>query len=197
MNSTLRLPRLFTLGTLLLALGAPPCQAKVGIIPLSDLSRGSDLILIAKITNVETSQGIKIASIKLLHTIKGEPPPSLGIVAQSTWTCDTSDAYPGEKTLLFLDRVPNNVVRLRGNRDVPDIRVAGAPLYYIAHSGRGRMLIEKINGIEYAGVQEDGIRLPSGLRARRLREFGRNMRYTPVTSLLRFLTLKNSVSKSA
>jgi hypothetical protein len=87
-------------------------------------------------------------------------------VAEPTWTCDTSDAVAGETVLLFLSRVREQTIE-RPNLGKPPVRVGAAKqqaLFYIAHSGRGRMPVRQVNGQTYVTLWTEDVLLPPGIQ---------------------------------
>jgi hypothetical protein len=151
-------PRLHGLALAALLVVPPPVALSVASIPLEDLVRYSDTIVVGRVERVvtihrdvtwpENLQGldwkwkeeVPIAVVAVLETLKGAPPAkTVDFLACGTWACDTSRAQTGETALLFLTRA--EWVSKEGERLQRELRevVGDAPSFTIAHSGRGRM----------------------------------------------------------
>src|SRR6266446_4996845 len=101
----------------------------------------SNEIVLARVVEVNTVKGVKIARVKVLETYKGKGVNELLFLAQPTWTCDIAEAVKGETALLFLTTYV-------GGRDIfgrlptrKELEGAGIrqPMFLIPDSGRGRM----------------------------------------------------------
>ncbi len=102
---------------------AGACEAKVQTISFADLVRFSDTIVVAEVTGIVTIDGMKVATTRVLHPLKGNA-IEVRFIAQPTWRCDISTAKVGERALLCLSRQEKK----------PDSNI-----FVITHSGRGRI----------------------------------------------------------
>jgi hypothetical protein len=160
----------YLLATLLALVPTRSAQAKVPRVTLGYLIRTSDYIVLARVEGVDARAGMKIARAVPLREFKATHPADSGrapfyFVAEPTWTCDTSDAAPGETVLLFLSRVREQTI-VRPDLGQPPVRVGAAkqqPLFCIAHSGRGRMPARQVNGKTYVTLWTDDVLLPPGI----------------------------------
>ena len=116
--------------------------AKVAAISFEQLAQDSDVIVIAKVESTSRSpDGQQYAKAIVTEVWKGTPLKQIEFRATPTWACDTSAATTGETVLLFLKK-------------------GGQPrAYAIAHSGRGRMPLQTVNGKVSASVSPD-VQLP-------------------------------------
>src|SRR5688572_30812051 len=88
---------------LALVAGATAASAKVGSIPLADLARGSDHVVVARVASMaQDDERHDWARLEILETWKGAPPASLEVLASPTWTCDITTAQVGETALFFV-----------------------------------------------------------------------------------------------
>ena len=120
---------------LLLICLASAATAKVGTINLQDLTKQSSLIVVGTVSSVHTGN-IRMATFEVERFVKGTGPKHLEFVAEPTWTCDISDAKPGERLLLFLDRAEAG--RIVGGK-IGLNKKLDHDAYLIGHSGRGRI----------------------------------------------------------
>ena len=97
---------------------------------LEMLARSANLIVVAQVESVTEKGNVRVATARVIDVWKGQ---SAGIVqfrASRSWTCDVSNAIPGETVLLFLVDDAQ-----RGERA-------------IAYSGMGRLPVNKAEGME-------------------------------------------------
>lgn len=146
---------LVSLSLVVLSLAAPTQgRAEVADIALKELAAQSDRIVVARVIKVEDGPAqlqpsgsefppVKVATAEVLETWKGDPVKEVRSIATPTEFCDIAAAEKGERVVLFLQRL----------KDSPD---------RIAHVGRGRMLIEKVQDRTYA-VLPDEVKLPGGM----------------------------------
>ncbi|MBM3320833.1 MAG: hypothetical protein FJY73_09185 [Candidatus Eisenbacteria bacterium] len=71
---------------------------------LDSLTSDADFIVLGKTVAVANIEGVPVAHIKVLKTLKGLEFPELFYLARTTWTCDISGAQLGEKALFFFAR---------------------------------------------------------------------------------------------
>ena len=150
-------------------------------LPLADLVRRSDVIAVVHVTRVEriarpeaerrpvklpgvlpnrvlgrTGEDVAIAEAEVVHLLKGQVGTSkLYFLAESTWQCDIAEARPGEDALLFLDDSKWIAAERAGFLSNLAAFTAGAPVFDIAHAGRGRMPLRKFKEREYAAYWPD------------------------------------------
>jgi len=127
-----------------LPLLASVANAKVGPSPIGRLAEASDLIVLAKIQSVsgQPSGLDRRAKATVTEVWKGPGAASVEFLASPTWTCDISNAEPGEAVLLFLSKE----------------KEAG---WVISSAGRGRMPLVTRGGKTYVTPFVDVI-LPPG-----------------------------------
>jgi len=146
------------LGTvLLLACAASTVSAKVGTISLMDLTKQSSLIVVGTVSSVRAGP-IRMATFDVERFVKGKGPRRLDFVAQPTWRCDISDAKPGEKLLLFLDKVKagttiGGMIGLNKKLDHDS--------YLIGHSGRGRIQLSGQGANQFIAFKPDSFMEPT------------------------------------
>ncbi len=140
---------------------ANPADAKVRNIRLRELIKQSDYVLLARVSWVVRFDGLHVAMADPIDVFKGEPRlEPIYFVADSTWTCDTSTAVRGETALLFLTKAKSQRVDLIGRKPA---KVKANPLYFISHSGRGRMPLKTIDGWPCVNVQSE-VLLPASVQ---------------------------------
>jgi hypothetical protein len=95
--------------------------------------------------------------------------------------------------LLFLVRSKNSVVERRFWRK-PPVRVNVSPLFFIAHSGRGRMPLRVVGGTTYVTLWTDDVTLPSHLRtiAGPDARFARFIRSAPLADIVQSIGQKHA-----
>jgi hypothetical protein len=130
--------------------------ASVREIELKELVERSDIIVVATVEKIEAAGDlikaagdefppVKLATAGVVETWKGPRVKEVCFVASPTVQCDITSAAMGERLVLFLNRSGN------------------APIMTIAHIGRGRMVLEKIKGEQFA-IVEHGVELPAGVK---------------------------------
>jgi hypothetical protein len=156
-----------------------PGEARVRSIKLSELIRGSDYIVLARVDRVLTIDGLKVAKAVSRQALKGPPNgKAFYFIADRTWTCDISAAETGETALLFLVRARSDRIERRMIR-MPTAHVTLKPLFHIADSGRGRMPLRTVNGQTYVTLWTDDVELPA-----RITTIAGPERYTFIRSAL-------------
>jgi len=126
-----------------LLLAAPSAQSRIAPVPVDELIRSSDQIVIATVTKVVVtmveSHIVKHAGATVHKTLKGRALQSIGFVAipaNDQFMDSTSDAIVGESVLLFLYK-----------RDDGE--------FGIALAGRGRMPLRTMGATTYATLWKD------------------------------------------
>ena len=142
---------------------ATTCFADAGTIKLSEMIKYSDLIVVGKVVKAGIN-GKRIAELAISRTLKGDP--SLKIIrfaAGPSWACDVSDAVEGETGIFFLRR---NFTDDPAEKALPHAESDGLPMFFITHSGRGRMVIHHIDGDDfvYARRKDGDVKFPASLR---------------------------------
>jgi len=128
-------------------------SAGVKEVTLKELESMSDRIVVAIVTKIEDVPGHpqreddrmpppKVATARVVETLKGKPVDEVRFGASPTWFCDISSAKKGERVVLFL------------------ITQEEAPAL-IARFGRGRLPMRDVKGKAYAALPSDVI-LPKG-----------------------------------
>lgn len=98
-------------------------------------------VVIAKVVSIERIDGRRWARLAVSRDLKGPAGlRELVVLAQPTWTCDTSDAKLGEEALWFL--VDARDPKTFWGFERPAIEKLPASSYLIANSGEGRLPIE-------------------------------------------------------
>ena len=128
-------------------LSASEAGAKVAPTSFVRLAESSDLIVLAKVDSVtgKPSDPGRRAKATVTEVWKGPKVATVEFHASSTWTCDITDAKPGETVLLFLSKGKG----------------AG---WVLNASGRGRMPLRTVDGKTYVTPFADVI-LPPGTPA--------------------------------
>lgn len=164
-------------------------RAKVPSVSVAELARQADCIALARVDGVRTIDGLKVAKVALRKVWKGSfRGGNVYIVAEPRWTCDTGTAMPGETVLLFLQRAKHPVVD-RGFWRKPPVHVRLSPLFFIAHSGRGRMPLRVVGGKTYVTLWTSDVTLPSHVKTiagpgARHADFIRSAQLTDVTQVV-------------
>src|SRR5262245_26570032 len=100
-----QLARVLLLGLLI---GQAPRSADARVIVDFDATvKAADAIGIARVTEIATLDGVKVARATIIRPLRGVAAESrVAFVAEPTWSCDTSWAVVGETVLLVLDTLP-------------------------------------------------------------------------------------------
>ena len=146
-------------------------EGKVAPTSLSNLTTVADQIVTGTVVAVNSVEGIQVATLEVDSTLKGPSFGHLYFLAQPTWVCDTSEAKLGEHVLLFLNKYTFG----SGDKDLFDFKeprsfkrkMAGLtgsdPFFSISWSGRGRMPVRTVDGVEYATLWTGDVLLPTVL----------------------------------
>jgi hypothetical protein len=125
-------------------LAAPISQSKIAAVPLDELIRSSDQIVIATVTQVVDakvdSHTVQHAIATVHKTLKGPPLQSIGFVvvpANDHFMDSADDAIVGESVLLFLHKQDDEE-------------------FGIKLAGRGRMPLRKVGATTYATLWNPG-----------------------------------------
>ena len=143
-------------GLLILILIPIYTHAKVAPLPLKEAIKHSEVIVIGKVTKVmecyqDSALGnLKIAELEVLQTVKSKSYiKHLYFWASPSWACDVSNAYDGETLLLLLESDNSRLSETSGfSKENPALAsilrqyMQDHPIYDIAQSGGGKMLIE-------------------------------------------------------
>jgi hypothetical protein len=124
-------------------LAAQISQSKIAPVPVNELIRSSDQIVIATVTHVledkADSYTVKHATATVRKTLKGRPLQSIRfrvVPANDRFMDSTADAIVGESALLFLYKQDNEEFGLK-------------------LAGRGRMPLRTVSAITYATLWND------------------------------------------
>lgn len=136
---------------------ALPAFARVATLSTGELTKLSDVIVLAKVNRIFERGNVRVASAGILTRFKGKTQmQTVEFVACQTWTCDTSDAVLGETVLLFLD--PANIKRgvTMNGQDIAKASAMaskqGITLFELTHSGRGRVQVMESKGLRQMKV---------------------------------------------
>lgn len=161
--------RVFLMLILTLA-AASPCFADAGTMKLKDMARRSEFILMGRVSRIKFVDGVKLAEIEVVRTLKGNPRVTrLYYWASPTWVCDVSDAEVGEEGLYFLWNLDKrlsqpNQAHLRFLEKARNF-TQGATVHLLVHSGRGRFKPKYIDGEGYLYVHKYGdVIFPSSIK---------------------------------
>lgn len=97
---------------------------------LEMLTRSATLVVVAQVENVTEKGNVRIATARVIDVWKGQSEGIVQFRASRSWTCDVSNAIPGETVVLFL---------------VDNAQIGETA---IAYSGMGRLPVTKAEGIE-------------------------------------------------
>ncbi|MEP7338037.1 MAG: hypothetical protein ABI977_09865 [Acidobacteriota bacterium] len=127
-----RIQAAFILSILLIA-GHLVAYSRAASAKLTDVIKRSDLITMGSVSGITAVNGYRVATLRIEAVLKGNTAiREVRFLASPTWTCDISDAQPGERGLYFLS-LPNKETEFPSQYN-------GQPIYLIQHSGYGRML---------------------------------------------------------
>ena len=135
---------------------ATPCFADAGSMTLEDMVRRSKYIVLGKVSKVKMVDGVKLAELEVLRTLKGDPGSKLYYWASPTWMCDISNATLNEEGIFFLwdPEVKNaSTQHLRFLRRAHSF-TQGATIHLLQHSGRGRVRPRYMDGVGYLYVHK-------------------------------------------
>jgi len=148
---------------------AAACHAKVAATSLGELVGLSDLIVVGRVIDIPSVEKTRVAEVEVTQVLKGRlAGTTLYLLAQPTWTCDTSTAVKGESALLFLQQ-PRGRISAMTYKEPPRLRARlqarknKGPFMVIAWSGRGRMPLRTVRGENYVALPGD-VRVPSSLK---------------------------------
>ena len=148
---------------------ASPAFALVARPSLEELVARADLIVLGTNTEIDTVLGVRIATVEVVRTLKGDSLPELHYLAHRRWTCDITDAKIGEKAVLFLshhrfnpnprpcrsDSLGRAIVPMflehepNGFREEVGEAYGGTPFLDVAWHGSGRMPIHTEASVEF------------------------------------------------
>lgn len=158
-------------------------QAKVGSISFEDLASSSEQIVIGKVETVTSIEDVRVAKVAVTRTLKGTPVNELYYLAEPTWTCDITSAEVGETALFFFykygftanpksrETLPDGQILLKTDYEEPlgfraqiESLTKGNSFWMVAHSGRGRMPLRTINGVDYVTLWTEDVILPKRIK---------------------------------
>jgi hypothetical protein len=123
--------------------------------------KSSDLIVVGRVVNAKVNDKA-IAELTITQTLKGDS--SLRQVlffAAPVWACDVSAAEENETGLFFLRR---NFTNSPSEKALPQSELEGVPIFFITHSGRGRMIFQHIDNEDFVYAQKRGeVKFPNSL----------------------------------
>ncbi len=149
--------------SLLLVALAASVEAEVAATALEALATRAEQVVLGRVIAVHTLAGHEVAEIEVLRVLRGAADlERVYVHAQPTWTCDTSEAEVGE-TALFLLAKGNELKAGRAFWRALDRQRRGAPFFLIEWSGRGRMPVRLVDGVEFVTLWTGDVRLPAGI----------------------------------
>ena len=142
----------------LIALSACTASASVATISLTMLAQKSEVIVVADVTKIIDRAGTRVAVVKVVKGLIGATAKdTLEFVAVKTWTCDISDAKAGERVVLYLNEVTSRAGKTMMGQQLGLARAGsakdGRALFTLAHSGRGRIVINRSKKGDWVGVE--------------------------------------------
>jgi hypothetical protein len=158
----MQLARKLCLGLLTVSMLAYLSFAEAGTMTLADMIKYSDCIVIGKVVNASVN-GKHIAELEVTQVLKGDLAwKRVRFYAAPIWACDISGAKEDETGLFFFSNDlfydPKEKASLQKDND-------GVPMFFITHSGRGRMIFEHIEGVDYVYAHKEGeVKFPNRLR---------------------------------
>lgn len=171
---------------------AGACQSKVAATTLHDLTAGSGLIVIGRVTRSLEVKGVRVAEVQVTSTLKGSAYPTIYYLAQPTWICDITSGTVGEEALFFFtayafDPEPASMAYVRSagssgayrvesgtapsgefkeplgfHREISSL-VGSGSFWQVSWSGRGRMPIREIHATKYITLWVGDVALPSSI----------------------------------
>jgi hypothetical protein len=137
--------------------------AEAGTMSLADMIKYSDFIAVGKVVNARV-HGKRIAELEVTQVLKGDRSlKRVRFYAAPSWACDISAAEQDEVGLFFLtnDLPP----QLSKEKHSPYRDSEGVPVFFITHSGRGRMIFKHLDGDDYVYAYNGGeVKFPGSLR---------------------------------
>jgi hypothetical protein len=139
--------------------------AEAGTMTLADMIKYSDLIVVGKVVDARV-QGKRVAELEVTRVLKGDPSlKRVRFYAAPIWACDISAAEQNEVGLFFLT---NDLLNDPKEKHPPYRDSEGVAVFFITHSGRGRMIFEHIDGDDYVYAYKGGeVKFPGSLRRAR------------------------------
>lgn len=158
----MRVVRNFCLSLVALAAFASTCFAEAGTMSLGEMIKSSDLIVVGRVSEARVG-GQAVAELGITQILKGDPAlKRVRFVAGPVWACDVSAAEDNEAGLFFLRR---SFTDDPSERALPQSQSGGLPLFFITHSGRGRMIFKNIDGEDFLYAHKRGeVKFPDSLR---------------------------------
>lgn len=141
---------------------ASTCFADAGTMELSRMVKFSDLIVVGRVLNAKVN-GKPVAELEIIQTLKGDSSRKrVRFFAAPIWVCDVSAAEENETGLFFLRRYFTDDP---AERALPQNEPDGVPVFFITHSGRGRMIFKNIDGEDFVYAHRHGeVKFPNSLR---------------------------------
>lgn len=152
-------------------------QAKVAPAPIEQLITSAQLIVVGKVSSVQTVEGVKFAKVEILQTLKGPTDTSIYYaVERQVFGCDISNAVKDETALFFFNRYTINLISASKDqlpdpfgirktmlfKDTVEKLTNHADLFRLSFNGRGRMPVEDKNNEQLLRVS--GVILPGDVK---------------------------------
>lgn len=158
----MRIANSLCLSLVAVTLGATLSFADAGTMTLADMIKYSDCIVVGRVVNAKVD-GKHVAELGVTQVLKGDRSlKRVRFYAAPLWVCDISRAEENETGLFFLRRNfiddPTENALSRSDRD-------GEPIFFITHSGRGRIIFLHLDGQDFVHAFKAGeVKFPGSLR---------------------------------
>ena len=172
-----------------------PSPAKVREATIGELTEVASHVVIGRVAAVYEVEGVKVATVEVVQQVRGVSEiGTFTLLAEPTWTCDTSDSRQDEVVLLFLvpyefdwERTSTSIEKRLpvGLEAALSTREYGLPLMRIAWSGRGRMPIKRRPwGEALVEFSEFGLELPRSIEVLELRGYPSWTRFASLADVI-------------
>jgi hypothetical protein len=137
------------------------CSADAGTMTLAEMIKYSDLVIVGKVVNV-TVNGKRIADVAVTQTLKGDRSLTrIRFYAFPIWTCDVSAAEQNETGIFFLR---SHFTDDSAEKTAPQDKLDGIPVFFLTHSGRGRLIFQHVDGDDFVYANKRGdVKFPGSL----------------------------------
>jgi len=174
--------------------------SSIGPITLDELTNNSDKIVIGKVVQVFSIEGVSIAEVQVKRCLKGDSTSNIYFLNLSTWTCDITGADSGKTYLFFFgsykfrDKPRDSGIRITsfyeepvGFKEAVQNRI-GTILYKVMDAGRGQMPLRIVSNTQFVTIWVCDIILPRHIKT----IAGPDKRYS---DFIRSARLKNIVTE--
>jgi hypothetical protein len=141
----------------------------IGPIPIEKFIELANYIIFGKVQAVISVEGVRVARVEVMRTLKGTPVNEIYYLAQSTWTCDISEAEIEETALFFFANYQFSPVSREfeepiGFKEQVVALTNGSSFQQILHAGRGRMPLRIVAGEDYLTIWTGDVILPKHIK---------------------------------